>query len=199
MPKNSFEETAWHQFAKTWAIVKRLFDFPRIKILIDGNSTEFVILSTSWIRAPQPDVMTSGCPFCSEANLSKSLRSPPPRLKPENGPFLPRLCQNVPQLPQLSKTHTNICLDLFCTAEYCLIYICILTSPSNWKCNEVVYLSGVASLSQSMWFWVQAENENSTFTFGSKPRNLLTLMEQSLHRIWKFIWHILNLDWASMV
>ena len=97
---------------------------------------QFVILSTSWIRAPQPDVMTSGCPFCSEANLSKSLRSPLrplPRLKPENGPFLLPLCQNVPQLPQLSKTHTNICLDIFCTAESCLIYICILTSPSNWK------------------------------------------------------------------
>ena len=157
-------------------IAKRLFDFPRMKILIDGNlwfyrPVEFVLLNlTSWQVAVR-SVPRQICP-----NPSEALGRPLPRLKPENGPFLLPLCQNVPQLPQLSKTHTNICLDLFCTPEYCLIYICILTSPSNWKCNEVVYLSGVASLSQSMWIWVQAENENSTFIFGSKPRNLLTFM-----------------------
>ena len=53
-------------------------------------------------------------------------------------------------------------------------------APKNFlKRSLVVNLSGVASLSQSFWLWVQAKNENSTFTFGSKPRNLLILMEES--------------------
>ena len=117
-------------------IAKRLFDFPRMKILIDGNlwfyrPVEFVLLNlTSWQVAVR-SVPRQICP-----NPSEALGRPLPRLKPENGPFLLPLCQNVPQLPQLSKTHTNIFLDLFCTPESCLVYICILTSPMkdvSWR------------------------------------------------------------------
>ena len=85
---------------------------------------EFVLLNlTSWQVAVR-SVPRQICP-----NPSEALRRLLPRLKPENGPFLPPLCQNVPQLPQLSKTHTNI-LSRFILHAWVLLSLYCSSQPS---------------------------------------------------------------------
>ena len=89
---------------------------------------EFVLLNlTSWQVAVR-SVPRQICP-----NPSEALRRPLPRLKPENGPFLPPLCQNVPQLPQLSKTHTNI-LSRYILHAWVLFSLYLYLDNPNERC-----------------------------------------------------------------
>ena len=80
----------------------------------------------------------------------KPSAAPLPRLKPENGPFLLPLCQNVPQLPQLSKTHTNI-LSRFILHAWILFSLYLYLDIPNDRC--ILTLTNQAlMLCSKKWF-----------------------------------------------
>ena len=135
---------------------------------------EFVLLNlTSWQVAVR-SVPRQICP-----NPSEALHRPLPRLKPENGPFLPPLCQNVPQLPQLSKTHTNI-LSRFILYAW-ILFILVSWHPQMkdvpWKgqtkdsCTQNDFLSAIEWSTFQVW---QASVRVCGFEF--KPRMKIALL-----------------------